>query len=151
MAGPISGGPISGEPNLQIEALSCRPAGQPGQWIASWRIQNLERQPAEILSVWLPHDKFTSERRNFDPPLHLPGMDTLALELLVACQEPPGSVVENAFAILQLLRMGRSWRVFARHLITVDGAGAPQHICQSVTVQPMGISAGSGPQPSKSS
>ena len=139
-----------GRPNLHIEAVSCRSAGQPGQWIASWRIQNLERQPAEILSVWLPHDKFTSERRNFDPPLHLSGMEALTLELPVTCQEPPGSVVENAFAILQLLRMGRSWRVFARHLVTVDDAGAPQHLCQSVTVQPMGSSARSGQQPSQS-
>ena len=140
-----------GGPNLRIEAVSCRSAGQLGQWIASWRIQNLERQPTEVLTVWLPHDKFTSERRNFEPPLHLSGMETLALELPVACQEPPGSVVENAFAILQLLRMGRSWRVFARHLVTVDAAGAPQHHCQAVTVQPMGFSARSGPQPSKSS
>jgi len=139
-----------GGPNLRIEAVSCRSAGKLGQWIASWRIQNLEHQPAEVLSVWLPHDKFTSERRNFDPPLHLLGMETLALELPVACQEPPGSVVENAFVILQLLWMGRSWRVFARHVVTVDDAGAPQHLCQSVTVQPMGFSPRSGPQPSQS-
>ncbi len=97
MAGPISGGP-----NLRIEAVSCRSAGQLGQWIASWRIQNLERQPAEVLAVWLPHDKFTSERRNFDPPLHLSGMGTLALELPVTCQEPPDDRVHSSLNTVRI-------------------------------------------------
>ena len=66
------------------------------------------------------------------------------LELPVACQELPGARVENAFVILHLVRMGQTWRAFARHLITVDSAGAPQPHCQAISVHPMGDAADRG-------
>ncbi len=88
----------------------------------------------------MPHDKFFSERREFDPPLPLGALETIELELDVTCTGIPGDVVENTFVILSLLWQDRPWRVFARHLITVDGTGTPRHRCQSVTVHPVGIS-----------
>ena len=65
--------------------------------------------------MWLPHDKFYSGRHTFDPSLKLGPKEAADLELLVECQEPAGSVVENAFVILQLIRLGRPWRAFGRH------------------------------------
>lgn len=94
----------------------------------------------EVQSAWLPHDKFFSERREFDPPLVLAGLETIYLELDVTCKRLPGEVVENTFLILGLLWQDQPWRVFARHLITVDSAGTPQHRCQSVTIQTVGAS-----------
>lgn len=128
------------QPSLQIEAVACRSTGVSGRWTASWRIQNLDGQPLEVQSAWLPHDKFFSERREFEPPLLLAGLETIDLELDVTCNGLPGEAVENTFVILSLLWQDRPWRVFARHLITVDSAGTPQHRCQSVTVHPVGVS-----------
>ena len=126
-----------------MEAKGCQRFGTSGQWTVTWRIGNLGDRPLEILAAWLPHDKFYSQRRLFDPGLQLPPVGTVDLELPVACQEPPGVRVENAFVILQLLRMGQTWRAFARHLITVDSDGAPQPHCQAISVHPVGA-AGNG-------
>ena len=135
------------EPKLGVEALFCDPAGTEGCWSASWRIRNLSQQRVEIVSVWLPHDNFASRRRVFNTPLRLPSMDSEVLEIHVACDELPGSVVENAFVILQLEMDGRTWRVFARHRIALDDAGVPHHKCQSVTVHPVGFTVQSGSEP----
>ena len=132
--------PTGGGPNLRIESLACQARGEAGWWLASWRIQNLDTQAVEILAAWLPHDKFASGRRGFEPPLRLPGNDSLDLELPVACEEVPGSVVENAFLILQVLWGRQPWRVFARQLVSVDSKGSLQHRCETVTVQPVGFS-----------
>ena len=128
------------QPSLQIEAGACLSTGVSGRWTASWRIQNLDSQPLEIQSAWLPHDKFFSERREFDPLLPLSGMETIELELEVVCGGLPGEAVENTFVILGLLWQDRPWRAFARHLIIVDSAGTPKHRCQSVTVHGVGVS-----------
>ena len=133
------GGPGQ-QPSLQIEAVACRSTGVSGRWTVSWRIRNLDSQPLEVQSAWSPHDKFFSERREFNPSLPLAGLEIIDLELDVTSSGLPGEVVENSFVILSLLWRDRPWRVFARHLITVDSAGTPQHRCQSVTIHPVGIS-----------
>ena len=69
-----------------------------------------------------------------------PGKEA-SLELTVSCREPPGTVVENAFLILRLLRRGRPWRLFARHRVIFDEAGAPEPVCEVVTSQPIGFAA----------
>ena len=134
-----------GGPNLGIEALACQAAGEPGRWLVSWRIQNLDAHAVEISSAWLPHDKFTGPRRGFEPPLRLPGNDFLDLAVPVACEEAPGSVVENAFLILQVLWRRRLWRVFVRQLVSVNSRGSLQHRCETVTVQAVGFSSQPGP------
>ena len=133
-----------GAPRLLIEATGCHAIGTSGRWTVSWRIDNLGDRPLEILSAWLPHDKFYSQRSLFDPGLQLPPGGTVELELLVDCREPPGARVENAFVILQLVQMGKTWRAFARHLVTIDSAGAPQPHCQAISVHPMGVAGNGG-------
>jgi hypothetical protein len=135
-------------PRLLIEAAHCHAGTAQGQWLAAWRLHNLERDPVGLLSTWLPHDKFANPHQGIDPPVQLaPGGSTM-LELPVACHELPGSVVENAYIILRILWRGQPWRVFVRLRVTVDDASIPQHICESVTVHPVGFSSHSGAHPS---
>lgn len=136
--------PEGNRPDLRIEADACRPTGTPGGWTASWRVQNRGAQPLELLAAWLPHDRFFGARRVFEPPMELLASERAGLELPVVCPEPLGSVVENAFVILELRCQQRLWRAFARHLITRDEAGGLQHLCQAITFQPVGFSAQSG-------
>jgi len=131
-------------PGLLIEPASCRAGATHGQWLAVWRVHNLGQEPVVLLSTWLPHDKFANPLQGIDPPLRLaPGGSTL-LELPVACNEPPGSVVENAFVILRLLWLEQPWRAFVRLRVTVDNARTPQYSCESVTVHPVGFSGQTG-------
>ncbi len=135
-------------PQVQIEAVACRKTGFAGHWLVSWHIETPEEQTLEIQAAWLPHDKFHSDRQGFEPPLHLNKKESATLELLVACEEPPGAVVENAFVILQLVWLGQSWRAFARHHVAVDMGGVPQPGCEAVTVHPIGPASSNRPEES---
>ena len=101
---------------------------------------NLGQEPVVILSTWLPHDKFANPPQDIDPPVRLAPGGSTVLELPVACNELPGSVVENAFVILRLLWLGQLWRAFVRLRVTVDSSRTPQYICESVTVHLAGFS-----------
>lgn len=139
-------------PRLLIQATTCRGEAIRGQWVIAWRLQNLGPEPLHILSTWLPHDKFSGRQVDLDPPLRLSPGESGHLERLVACDEPPGSVVENAFLILRCLWQQQPWRTFARLRVLWDGTGVPQPACEAVTVQPIGFSTqsrrgGSGSDP----
>jgi hypothetical protein len=127
-------------PRLLIEPASCRAEAAPGQWLAAWRLHNLGQEPVVILSTWLPHDKFANPPLSLDPPVQLAPGGSTVLELPVACNELPGSVVENAFVILRLLWLGQLWRAFVRLRVTVDNSRTPQYSCESITVHPVGFS-----------
>jgi len=127
-------------PRLLIAAASSRATAARGQWLVTWHMQNLGQEPFDVLSTWLPHDKFASAQQTITPPLRLLPQESTLLELPVVCHEPPGSVVENAFVILQLLWVGQSWRAFVRLRVMVDDTGTPWHVCESVTVHPVGFS-----------
>ena len=134
-------------PRLLIESASSRATAIPGQWLATWSIRNLGQEPFEVLSTWLPHDKFSNGQHTLKPPLRLLPQESTLLELPVVCHEPSGSVVENAFVILRLLGMGQAWRAFVRLRVVVQTTGTPWHVCESVTVHPVGFSGGSGGSP----
>jgi hypothetical protein len=137
-------------PRLLIEAAPCRAGAVQGQWRAAWRMDNLGRDPVVLLSTWLPHDKFAHPRQGIDPPVQLAPGGSTVLELPVACHELPGSVVENAYIILRVLWRGQHWRVFVRLRVTVDDSSIPQHLCESITVHPVGFSGHRGAnQPSR--
>jgi hypothetical protein len=57
------------------------------------------------------------------------------LGLLVAAEEGPGTVVENAFLILQVRTATRGWRVFARMRVAFDDG--PLALVEAVTAQPL--------------
>jgi hypothetical protein len=136
-------------PCLLLEAASARATAVRGQWLVAWRLQNLGQEPIEVLFIWLPHDKFFSGQQTRNPPLRLLPQESTLLELQVVCHEPPGSVVDNAFIILRLLWREQPWRVFVRHRVVLDTTGTPQHVCQAVSVQPVGFSASSSADPSQ--
>jgi hypothetical protein len=62
----------------------------------------------------------------------------------VACGEPAGTVVENAFLILRVLWGDRPWRIFARLRVVFDQHGVPENSTEVITTQPVGFSAHSG-------
>ncbi len=124
-------------PDVTLECLGSRAAGgKPSVWKAAWRVFNRGDSPVQALSCWLPHDQFNSERLRFQPPLELQPFGTLDLDIMVTCEEPPGTSFDAAFVILEILSEESRWRVFARHLITVAEDGIPYADCKSVTIQP---------------
>jgi len=118
------------EPQLRVEVESVQAAGD-GLWRITWRLSGAA-QPLAIESAWVPHGRFRGMGRvNFAPARALP----LALEMTVHAEEPPGTVVENAFLIL---RLSNGWRVFVRMRIEFDAAGVPTPVPELVTLQSTG-------------
>jgi hypothetical protein len=131
-------------PGLLVEPGACRAGPAPGHWLASWRIENPNPEPVELLATWLPHGRFRGEQQVLSRPIGLGPGESATLELPVACGEPPGTVVENAFLILRLRWQSRPWRIFARHRIEFGGEQPPRPrpVCEVITAQPIGFSAG---------
>ena len=110
----------------RVDLESVRPAG-PGAWDVTWRVSSL-REPVVLESAWVPHGRFRGDgRRNFGPGEPLP----LSLTMRVHADEPPGTVVENAFVILVL----SGWRVFVRMRVEFDSRRVPNPVPELVTLQ----------------
>ena len=92
-------------PVLLIESASSCGADKLCRWLMSWRVQSVGREPIEVLSIWLPHDKFARDHQFFDSPIRLTPNESRLLEVRVAFNGAPGRVVDNAFFILRLLWM----------------------------------------------
>ena len=125
--------PVAQASSLRVIAGPCIPAG-PGSWRTSWTLSGAAA-PLDLLEAWLPHDHFQGPRQRFDPPLAFDPGSRLELQRTVACQDPPGSVIENAFLILRVRSGQRHWRVFTRLTIRVAVDGVPQQTCEAVTFQ----------------
>jgi hypothetical protein len=67
--------------------------------------------------------------------------ESARLEFAVKCEEPPGTVVENAFLILRVDWSEAPWLVLARLRVSVDENGAPQSATEAITTQRVGFSA----------
>lgn len=129
------------EPRVLVAQAALNRGPEPGQWLVAWRIQNLGQKPLQILAGRLPHSRFRSEERELSPIPKLLPKESVRLEFPVACSEPPGTIVENAFLILRVLWLEEPWRVFACLRVTFDDQGRPQTIPELVTTQPVGFSA----------
>lgn len=132
-------------PSLSVKSLGCQPAPGDDQWRCSFELTNQGRMPLEVLSTWLPHDRFFDERRQLDRPLMLETHGKSQLEVRVTFAERPGAAVVNAFLILQVKSKDQGWRVFARLLPTAQEDGAPSLVCEAVSVQPVGFSTAEQP------
>lgn len=66
--------------------------------------------------------------------------ENIQIEFSVACGEPPGSVIENAFLILRVLWLGEGWWVFVRLRVVIDSEGGPEAKTETVTAHPVGFS-----------
>jgi hypothetical protein len=142
---PVSTANVLG-PSVAVETACPCAASACGHWLCTWRIQNLGQEPLQLLAAGLPHSRFRSEEQELSPaPKLLPG-ESARLALAVACCEPTGTVVENAFLILRVLWRQQPWRILARLRVVFDQHGVPENSTEVVTTQPIGFSS---PQASK--
>jgi hypothetical protein len=58
----------------------------------------------------------------------------------VLCDEPAGSIVENAFLILLVEWLEASWRLFVRFRVTIGQQGEPETATELITTQRVGFS-----------
>lgn len=127
-------------PRVRVEQSARSRGLGPGRWIIAWNIQNLDREPLQILAGRLPHSQFRSEERELSLIPKLLPKERAQLELSVACSEPPGTIVENAFLILRVLWLEEHWRVLARLRVNFDEEGGPQSITEVITTHRIGFS-----------
>jgi hypothetical protein len=131
-------------PNVVVESAGPCAASACGRWLCTWRIQNLSQETLSLLSAGLPHSRFRSEEQELSPaPQLLPG-ESARLALAVACREPAGTVVENAFLILRVVWRERPWRVFARLRVVFDQHSVPENGTEVITTQLVGFSSPGG-------
>jgi hypothetical protein len=127
-------------PNVVVES-ECPGAATAGdRWLCTWRIQNLGPEPLQLLATGLPHSRFRSEEQELSPAPKLLAGESARLALAVACREPAGTVVENAFLILRVLWREQPWRILARLRVVFDQHGVPVNSTEVVTTQPIGFS-----------
>ena len=127
-------------PQVVVESACPCAASARDRWLCTWRIQNLSQEPLQVLSAGLPHSRFRSEEQELSPaPELIPG-ESAQLTLAVACREPAGTVVENAFLILRVLWREQLWRILARLRVVFDQHGAPESSTEVITTQPVGFS-----------
>jgi hypothetical protein len=123
-----------------VESACPCAASAPGRWLCTWRVRNCGQEPLQLLSAGLPHSRFRGEEQELSPaPQLLPG-ESVRLALAVACREPAGTVVENAFLILRVLWRERLWRIFARLRVVFDQHSVPDNSTEVITTQPVGFS-----------
>lgn len=122
------------EPPVRIRVNGCAPDSASGCWRVEWRVTNLLRESVSLQDAWVPHGRFRGTGHVALATSLGPGDDDV-LTLSVRAEEPPETVVENAFLILQLRTSTGGWRVFAR--MRVVFADVPLATVEAVTAQPL--------------
>ena len=130
-------------PRISVEQNGRARPGKEGGWHIAWRIRNLEKDAITVQAARLPHGRFKSEERRFANGLAIPRDMSVTLDFAVDCRESPGSVVDNAFLILEVNRLQVSWRIFVRFKVAFNEAGEPETKTELTTVQRVGFSASS--------
>jgi hypothetical protein len=128
------------EPKVAVEEIPRNKEVGSSRWLFGWRILNLTDQPMRFLSARCPHGQFRSAERSFEPPLHASAHMNATIEMTVLCDEPPGTIVENAFLILAMEWRQDRWRIFVRLRVTVDREGIPGTMPELITTQRVGFS-----------
>ena len=105
----------------------------------AWRVENRGDRTLMLLSAWLPHGRFRAAERALEPPPCLAPGESTQLAVVVAFDEAPGTVVENAFVIMRVRWGDEPWRILVRLLITADASGAPTNSIALITKQPVGF------------
>lgn len=124
-------------PKLSIETTGTAPAGA-GHATVEWRVANVGSDPVRLVAIAAPHGKLRADDRTADLTL-APGAASV-ITLQVACGEPPGTEIENAFLILTAEAAGSTWQILARMRVRVDADGLPRPVVERVDVQEVGFS-----------
>ena len=127
-------------PKIEVEQVECGTGENLGWWLFKWRVRNVTETPMNLLSVRVPHGKFKADERKLEPAAKIAAQDHFILDLAVACEEPPNTIIENAFLILLVDWQENQWRFFVRLQITIDQQGRPAATTESITVQRVGFS-----------
>jgi hypothetical protein len=128
------------EPWIAVEEIRRNREIGGDRWLFGWRIRNLTQQPIKFLAARCPHGKFRSGEKIFDPPLYAAGGENAIIEMLVLCNEPTSTIVENAFLILLIEWLETSWRLFVRFRVTINEKGEPETATELITTQRAGFS-----------
>jgi hypothetical protein len=132
---------VDGEgPEISVEQVSRSRKLDTGIWQVSWRLQNLTDREIEIFSARVPHGKYRSDGIDYHPPIDIGAGQSAEIHMRVACDEGPGSAVENAFLILLAQWSKVKWRIFVRFLVKLDNEGRPATGTASITTQKVGFS-----------
>src|SRR5207249_11196455 len=109
-------------------------------WVFWWRHPKPPEEPVKFSGAQLSAGKFRSDERIFDPPLHATAGNNATIEMSVLCDEPAGTIVENAFLILLVEWLEASWRLFVRFRVTINQQGEPETATELITTQRVGFS-----------
>lgn len=127
-------------PKIEVEQFEPSRSENSGRWLFKWRVRNVTETPMSLLSVRVPHGKFKAEERKFVPSAKIAAQDHFIIDLAVACEEAPNTIVDNAFLILLVNWQENLSRFFVRLRIMVNEQGQPQTKTESITVQQVGFS-----------
>ena len=127
-------------PQIEVKQISVSKNLAPGRWILTWEIRNLSPARLAIVAARLPHSQFRCAEWKLSPAQEIPPDQSTRLQCAVECLQDPGSVVENAFIILQVLWRDQPWRIFVRLRVSIDAAAAPHSVAESITTQQVGFS-----------
>lgn len=135
MNDPAGDNPGSDGPQIDVFATSVQPLAVPGQWDVTWTVRNRDPLAIQVHEAWLPHGRFRSARRSYEPPFTIATSGEAQLSFAVACQEEPGAVVENSFVILNVTWRDEPWRIFVRLRVPIGEDRVPAPDTEVISAQ----------------
>ena len=127
-------------PRVSLRQMFAYAERKKGLWKVGWRVENLNRDDLRIDSVRFPHGQFKAPKQAFEPPILLAYGEPVEFPVTIACDEPAGGIVENAFAIFTALWREGQWRIFVRLRINLDAEAKPIAVPELTTTQRTGFS-----------
>jgi hypothetical protein len=120
---------LAGPPHIRVAVESCTRDG--GGWLVRFLLVNAGALAVPVTSAWIPHGRFRGAEDRLPLELVVPSSGSGSLWLRVHADEPPGTVVENAFLILTT----PDHRIFTR--MRIEFTPDPTPIVEATTFQPL--------------
>lgn len=106
---------------LRIALRSCR-AIRPHVYRIAWEITNPTERSIRVDESWVPHGRFHSPRKRYDPPLEARAGGRVRITHDVAYRPLRDPELHNAFVVTRLRRNGERCRLFAQLLVVASSA-----------------------------
>ena len=136
----MAGSVMASKPQVELTQIKAERDRIGAQWQIVWALKNGSRHPLRVTTVRFPHRQFKSIERIFQPPIDLNEDAEVEFSERIQCEEQPGLVTENAFAIFYVTWLGDQWRLFVRLKVVVNLDGIPQATTEMITAQKAGFS-----------